>query len=69
VTETWSEVRAAAGRRGWRLTLVGTLISSLGTGLTLPFLFVYLNGVRGVPLALAGTIAAVGACSPSRSRR
>jgi MFS family permease len=61
VTDTWSESRIAAGRRGWRLTLVGTLISSLGTGLTLPFLFVYLNGVRGIPLPLAGAIAAVGA--------
>jgi MFS family permease len=61
VTETWGAARLAAGRRAWRLTLVGTLVSSLGTGLTLPFLFVYLHGVRHLSLPLAGTIAAVGA--------
>jgi MFS family permease len=61
VTETWTAAHTAAGRRGWRLTLIGTLVSSAGTGLTLPFLFVYLNGVRGIPLPVAGTIVAVGA--------
>lgn len=61
MTETWEPSRLAAGRRAWRLTLVGTLVSSLGTGLTLPFLFVYLHGVRHLSLPLAGTIVAVGA--------
>ncbi|AMM20435.1 hypothetical protein AX769_10080 [Frondihabitans sp. PAMC 28766] len=51
----------ALGRRAWRLTLVGTMVSSLGSGLTLPFLFVYLHGVRDLTLPLAGTIVAVGA--------
>ncbi|GAA4752583.1 hypothetical protein GCM10025783_26800 [Amnibacterium soli] len=61
VTETWEPARLAAGRRAWRLTLVGTLVSSLGTGLTLPFLFVYLHGVRDLSLPLAGAVVAVGA--------
>ncbi|RKR73529.1 MFS transporter [Frondihabitans australicus] len=60
-TEIWSDERIAAGRRAWRFSLAGTMISSLGTGLTLPFLFVYLHGVRHISLPLAGTIVAVGA--------
>jgi MFS family permease len=61
VSDGWSDERLAAGRRAWRLTLVGTFVSTLGTGLTLPFLFVYLHGVRGLPLPLAGAASAVGA--------
>lgn len=60
-TEAWTTERTAAGQRAWRFSLVGTSISSLGTGLTLPFLFVYLHGVRHISLPLAGTIVAVGA--------
>jgi MFS family permease len=48
-----------AGRRAFRITLVGTLVSALGQGLTLPYLFVYLHDVQGVPLALAGVMLAV----------
>lgn len=61
MTETRDAARLVAGRKAWRLTLIGTLVSSIGTGLTLPFLFVYLHGVRGLSLPLAGTVAAVGA--------
>jgi MFS family permease len=49
----------AAGRRAFRLTLVGTLVSALGQGLTLPYLFIYLHDVLGAPLALAGVVLAV----------
>jgi MFS family permease len=37
----------------WRL-LAGELISALGSGMTLPFLLLYLHEVRGVGLAAAG---------------
>ncbi len=52
---------AAAARRAWRLSLAGTLISSLGTGLTLPFLIVYLHSVRHLSLPLAGVLVAISA--------
>ena len=42
-----------------RLLLVGVAIDSLGAGLALPFLVVYLHDVRGLPLATIGLIAAV----------
>lgn len=58
---TATETSAPVGRRAWRLSLAGTLISSLGGGLTLPFLLVYLHGVRHVPLAVAGVVVAVSA--------
>lgn len=48
-----------AGRRAFRLTLVGTLVSALGQGLTLPYLFIYLHDVLGAPLAVAGVVLAV----------
>ncbi|MCU1473325.1 MAG: hypothetical protein JWQ92_1393 [Amnibacterium sp.] len=41
--------------------MAGTLVSSLGGGLTLPFLLVYLHAVRQVPLALAGVLVAASA--------
>ena len=50
-----------SGRRAWRISLVGTMVSALGNGLTLPFLFVFLHGVRHLSLPLAGIIVAVGA--------
>jgi MFS family permease len=50
-----------AGRRAFRLTLVGTLVSALGQGLTLPFLFVYLHRVLGLSLPVTGVVIAVGA--------
>ncbi len=51
------------GRRAFRLTLVGTLVSSLGQGLTLPFLFVYLHAVLGLSLPVAGVVIAAGAAA------
>ncbi|WP_375388027.1 MFS transporter [uncultured Amnibacterium sp.] len=47
------------GRRAFRLTLAGTLVSALGQGLTLPYLFVYLHDVLGAPLPVAGVVLAV----------
>jgi MFS family permease len=47
------------GRRAFRLTLVGTLVSALGQGLTLPYLFIYLHDVLGAPLPVAGVVLAV----------
>jgi MFS family permease len=51
----------AAGRRAWRLSLAGTLISALGSGLTLPFLIVYLHSIRHVSLPVAGLVVAISA--------
>jgi MFS family permease len=48
------------GRRAFRLTLVGTVVSALGQGLTLPYLFVYLHDVLGTPLPVAGVLLAAG---------
>ena len=53
-------VSVDVGRRAFRLTLVGTLVSSLGQGLTLPYLFIYLHDVLGSPLAAAGVVLALG---------
>ncbi|MHB1527108.1 MAG: MFS transporter [Candidatus Dormibacteria bacterium] len=45
-----------------RWLLGGMAVSSLGTGLTLPFLVVYLHAVRGIPLpAAGGALASAGA--------
>jgi MFS family permease len=46
-------------RRGWRLILVGTLVSAIGSGLTLPFLVVYLHSIRHMSLPIAGLVVAV----------
>lgn len=43
----------ALPRRAW-VILGGDLLSAIGTGLTLPFLVVYLHRVRGIDLELAG---------------
>lgn len=43
-------------RREARLLLVGVLLSSIGRGLTLPFLFIYLTDVRGMSDAMAGLV-------------
>lgn len=40
----------------WRM-LGAAVLSALGTGLTLPFLLVYLHSVRGLDLSLAGAVA------------
>jgi len=45
-------------RRGWRLVLIGTLVSSVGSGLTLPFLVVYLHSIRHMSLPVAGLVVA-----------
>jgi MFS family permease len=50
-----------AGRRAFRLTLVGTVVSAFGQGLTLPYLFVYLHDVLGTSLPAAGVILAAAA--------
>jgi MFS family permease len=39
-----------------RRILVGTVFSAVGRGLTLPFLFVYLNQVRGLPAGTVGLL-------------
>jgi MFS family permease len=39
-----------------RRILLGTLFSALGRGLTLPFLFIYLNDVRGLSGATVGLV-------------
>jgi MFS family permease len=49
---------AGLAERAWRLTLVGTLVSAVGGGLTLPFLIVYLHDIRHLSLPLAGVIVA-----------
>lgn len=42
--------------RAFRATLVGTLITSIGLGLTLPFMFVYFNRILGLPLPVVGFV-------------
>lgn len=54
-----SPAAATSGRREWRLLLLGSLVSSVGAGLTLPFLIVYLHAVRHASLPFAGLIVAV----------
>ena len=39
-----------------RLLIVGTLLASVGTGLTLPFLYIYLHDVRDIDPAVVGAI-------------
>lgn len=51
--------RATTGSAAFRLTLAGTLVSALGQGLTLPYLFVYLNQVLGTSLPVAGVVLAL----------
>ena len=41
------------------LLLAGVAVDAFGTGLTLPFLVVYLHAVRGIPLETVGLIVAV----------
>ncbi|MBW4041731.1 MAG: MFS transporter [Acidobacteria bacterium] len=58
-TETGPVLGDRVGLRAFRLTLVGTLVSALGQGLTLPYLFIYLHDVLDAPLAVAGVVLAV----------
>ena len=44
-----------------RILLAGVLLSSIGNGLVLPYLFVYLHNVRGISSALTGMIVGFGA--------
>src|SRR5207302_630959 len=44
-------------RSAW-VVLTGDLMSAIGTGLSLPFLIVYLHRVRGIDLGVAGLIVA-----------
>jgi MFS family permease len=48
-----------ARSRDARVLLAGAAIDAFGTGLTLPFLVVYLDAVRGLPLETVGLIVAV----------
>ncbi|MEV6368712.1 MFS transporter [Micromonospora musae] len=48
--------RALPRRSEARRILVGTLLSAIGRGLTLPFLFIYLTDVRGLTDARAGLV-------------
>ncbi|MFC5925253.1 MFS transporter [Micromonospora vulcania] len=48
--------RALPSRPEARRLLVGTLLSAIGRGLTLPFLFIYLTDVRGLTDARAGLV-------------
>lgn len=41
-----------------RRLLVGTLLSAIGNGMTLPFLFVYLTQVRGLDSSVVGFVVA-----------
>ncbi|GAB3458010.1 MFS transporter [Kineococcus endophyticus] len=50
--------RRTAGLRAFRATLVGTLITSVGLGLTLPFTFVYFDRILGLPLPVVGVVVA-----------
>src|SRR5712671_6139130 len=50
---------ADAMPRDERLLLTGVAVDAFGTGLTVPFLVVYLHGVRGLPLETVGLIVAV----------
>jgi MFS family permease len=52
-------VTPATGSRDARLLLTGVAVDAFGTGLTLPFLVVYLHAVRGIPLETVGLIVAV----------
>ncbi|MER7439214.1 MFS transporter [Micromonospora avicenniae] len=49
-------LRALPRRPEARRILVGTLLSAIGRGLTLPFLFIYLTDVRGLTDARAGLV-------------
>jgi MFS family permease len=48
-----SKLLPALPRNAW-VVLGADAISAVGTGLTLPFLLIYLHDVRGIPLAVAG---------------
>ncbi|SCL14984.1 Na+/melibiose symporter [Micromonospora rhizosphaerae] len=48
--------RALPARPEARRILIGTLLSAIGRGLTLPFLFIYLTDVRGLTDARAGLV-------------
>ncbi|MFI2647006.1 MFS transporter [Micromonospora fulviviridis] len=48
--------RALPARPEARRILIGTLLSAIGRGLTLPFLFIYLTDVRGLGDARAGLV-------------
>ncbi|WP_406106147.1 MFS transporter [Micromonospora globbae] len=48
--------RALPRRPEARRILIGTLLSAIGRGLTLPFLFIYLTDVRGLTDARAGLV-------------
>ena len=47
-----------AESKAFRATLVGTLVTSIGLGLTLPFTFVYFDRILGLPLPTVGLVVA-----------
>lgn len=49
---------ALPARSDARRLLVGTYLSALGTGMTLPFLYVYLHEVRGIDATVVGLVVA-----------
>jgi MFS family permease len=53
--------RGTAESRAFQATLVGTLVTSVGLGLTLPFTFVYFERVLGLALPLVGVVVATAA--------
>ncbi|SHF07349.1 Major Facilitator Superfamily protein [Ferrithrix thermotolerans DSM 19514] len=55
--------RSPEDRLGWRLVLLGTFISAIGSGLTLPFLIVYLHSIRHIALLAAGVVVATSGIS------
>jgi MFS family permease len=52
-------VPESSSARTARLLLTGVSVDAFGTGLTLPFLVVYLHSARGIPLETVGLIVAV----------
>ena len=43
-----------------RVLIAGNFLSALGNGLVFPFMFIYLNEIRGISPALAGFVAGYG---------
>ena len=44
-----------------KILLVGNFLSAIGNGLVLPYLFIYLHTIRGIPSGIAGLIVGYGA--------
>src|SRR3954452_21382123 len=55
--EYFRSLEPGLSRDVWLLQ-AGSLLNAFGNGIVLPFLIIYLHNVRGIPLGLAGLIAA-----------